>query len=325
MPDRAGDIRAFLAAAGWADARRTPLAGDLSARRYVRLFAPDGRRAVLMDAPPDTVDSTPAFVAMTRWLSGVGLSVPEILAADEAAGLLLLEDFGDARASDRIKADPAWQASFCDAATEVLRVLRGATPPDLPRPAPRDFAAAVMLTADWYPGARRENLAGFAARLEDMIAGAAGDAAAVTLRDFHAENVIWLPDREGPRRLGLLDYQDAIVTHPVYDLVSLLTDARVAVPAPLRTSMIDTYAQRTGDDPDSLAEAFAVFSAQRNLRILGVFARAARRDGKRAHLSLLPRVHGYLVEAVSHPVFAGVAADDLLPAPGPAILADLGA
>ena len=128
--------------------------------------------------------------------------------------------------------------------------------------------------------------------------------ATVSLRDFHADNIIWLPERTNARKPGLLDYQDAFLTHPAYDLMSLLTDARTDVAPSLRREMIAVYAYRTGDSVEALTEAFSAFGAQRNLRILGIFARAARRDGKTQHLKALPRVYGYLSECCSHPSLA---------------------
>ena len=134
-----------------------------------------------------------------------------------------------------------------------------------------------------------------------------------------------MPERTGVRRLGLLDYQDAFLTHPIYDVVSLLTDARTDIEPEFRAQMIEAYAQRTGRDLAAVKLAFAAFSAQRNLRILGIFARSASRDGKPIHLPKLPRVHAYLIEALQHPVFVSVADDAIaaIPPPTPELIGAL--
>lgn len=313
MPERAAEIAGFLRAAGWDDAASTPVAGDLSARRFSRLTGPGGATAILMDAPRD--GSTEAFAAMTEWLLRAELSAPEILAGRPEAGLMLLEDFGDAKVSGLL--DRRSGPEIRNVCLDLLLHLRTRTSPALARPDPRTLAGWTGLADDWYPGADRAALGRFRSLLETILADLAKVGATVSLRDFHADNLIWLPDREGVRRLGLLDYQDAFLTHPVYDLVSFLTDARTDVPRALRQDMIAEYARRSGDDPAALGAAFATFSAQRNLRILGIFARAALRDGKAFHLPKMPRVYGYLAEALEHPVFSAVRADllDGLPPP----------
>lgn len=316
MTDRQPTIDAFLRECGWSDASRLDMAGDLSSRRYMRLVQPDGRTAVLMDAPPDLDSTTPAFIRMTEWLRDSDLSAPEILAHNHQTGLVLLEDLGQAKVS-QISSDIRLRDLIYDDVLNLLIRLRHLDPPALSRPDAAQLVAMTRLADDHYPGIAPQALTGFRSVLETVLADLLGETATVSLRDFHADNMLWLPDRKGIRRIGLLDYQDAFLTHPVYDLVSLLTDARTDIPAPFRNRMMADYAHRTGDDPDRLSLAFAAFSAQRNLRILGIFARAAQQHGKTAHLSKLPRVHRHLADALSHPVFDGVRDEALTGIPAP--------
>ena len=323
MTDRSARIDSFLDSAGWADATRAAMAGDLSARRYLRL-ARNAGTAILMDAPPDTDASTPAFVAMTEWLRGFGLSAPRILAAKPELGLLLLEDLGDLKVSDLVNAGPSERLEIYDTILDLLLLIRAQSVPALPCPKPAALVAMTRLADDHYPGLNTAGILPFRSVLETIFRDLAATAPTVSLRDFHADNLMWLPEREGVARLGLLDYQDAFLTHPVYDLVSLLTDARTDIDPAFRTRMIGLYADRSGDDPHKLEAAFAAFSAQRNLRILGIFVRAAKEFGKTGHLAKLPRVYGYFTEALRHPIFEDVAKETLAAiAPPEVVLAEV--
>ena len=308
MSDRAARIAAFLAHAGWGAATRTPLAGDASTRRYARLAQGDAR-AVLMDAGDDAAGTT-AFLDLALWLTDRGFSAPCVLAAAPADGLLLLEDLGDdlfARVLDR-DADAAER--LYSAAIDTLAALQRTEPPHgLPA---WDAAQLGALTGPF--------VAAFAPRAGIDPARAAAVPAAVTalaanlldppqvicLRDVHAENLIWLPQRTGPAMVGLLDFQDAFLGHPAYDVVSLLQDARRDLPPGLGDRMMARFAAATGARPDRLATAAALLSAQRNLRILGVFARLAD-AGKPGYLRFVPRVLGHLRAALAHPDLASLA------------------
>ncbi|QMU59313.1 MAG: phosphotransferase [Boseongicola sp.] len=302
MPDRTALISQFLAHAGWSDAAQAPVAGDLSSRQYFRL-SQNGNSSILMDAPPDKEQSTPAFLKMAHWLAETHLSSPEIIADDASNGLLLLEDFGDNKLSDIVRSAPHLQQDHYEIALQALLRIRNKPAPDLPRPNAVDLTQATKLFDDWYPQVGSQSLQPFRDILCAKLTVLLANPPTVSLRDFHADNIIWLPDRTGPKKLGLLDFQDAILTHPAYDLMSLLTDARVDVPKPVRDTLTQSYAALTGDNHSKLAEAVAILGAQRNLRILGIFARAARRDGKTAHLSAIPRVLGYLKDCAAHPAF----------------------
>jgi len=316
---RPRDADAFLAASGWGAARRAPLAGDASRRRYERLSAESGATAVLMDAPPALGEDVRPFLSVARHLAGLGLSPPAILAADPDAGFLLIEDLGDALYADVVARDTATERPLYAAAVDLLVDLhRAPPPPDAPRYGPPEMAARAALAGLWYAaGTRGDTPADPAPRVAaaalDAAARAAleahaGETSVLALRDFHAQNLLWLPGRAGAARVGLLDFQDAAAGHPGYDLVSLLEDARRDVPEPLRDEMLARYAAATGREPRAFAAACAVLGAQRALRILGVFARLCLRDGKAAYLALLPRVWAHLERDLGHPACAGLRA-----------------
>ena len=256
---------------------------------------------MLMDAGDDQ-SSTVAFQRMTLWLEELGLSVPRLIAARPELGLLLLEDLGRVPVR-QVLSTPDVASDIYETSMQALLTIRKAAPPALTSPNARALCDWTRLADAHYPGAISSVLDSFRAELETILADCLEQPSSVSLRDFHVDNMMWLPNRKGVRRLGLLDYQDAFLTHPVYDLVSLLTDARAEVPRETREHFIKRYAELSGDNHDALSRAFAAFSVQRNLRILGVFHRAADIDGKTHHLPKVPRVYGYLVEALAHPAF----------------------
>ena len=319
MSDRGGLISAFAERSGWGAAARSPLAGDASNRQYQRLARGDGKTAVLMDAPPERGEDVRPFLAMARHLSALGLGAPRVYATDEAAGLLLLEDLGDDLFTRVIAADPTLETPLYGAAAEALAAIQSAPPPPgLVRFTPATMAELTRIVFDWYaPGARNADAGELAARLEDALARAAATPTVLALRDFHAENLLWLPDRHGPARVGLLDFQDAVVAHPAYDLVSLLRDARRDVGEEAQAATVRRFLDLTGHAETSFAAAAAALSVQRNLRILGVFARLAARDGKTGYLRFLPRVWAHLLRDLEHPALADLrdTALRLLPPP----------
>ncbi|TCP61148.1 hypothetical protein EV663_10695 [Rhodovulum bhavnagarense] len=300
-------IAAFLDRAGWGAANRAPLAGDASNRRYDRLTGgPGDGGAVLMDAPPDRGEDVRPFIAIARHLHGLGLSAPEILAEDPEAGFLLLEDLGDALFARVTQDDPEAEPALYASAVDLLaRLHRAAPPANLAAYGAPLMAELACLPFEWYlpaighPAPDEEKVA-FRAEIETLLTRHATPSVLV-LRDFHAENLIWLPDRRGAARVGLLDFQDAMVGHPAYDLVSLLEDARRDVSPVLQAQMLDRYITASDTDPESFVRAYALLGAQRNLRILGVFARLCLRDGKPGYLSLMPRVWGHLMRDLAHP------------------------
>ena len=314
----------FLINAGWANATPSPVAGDLSTRQYTRLSQANAT-AILMTCDPAADTSLPAFLKMTRWLRDQNFSAPEILAVDTERGFALLEDFGTAKLATLISNDPTSQKRYYETILDTLIAIRNVPAPDLPKPTAQDLCDATKLADEWYPKAKPTRLDAFRAGLEPILNRLLQAPRTVSLRDFHADNIMWLPDRARHRQPGLLDYQDAFLVPPAYDLMSLLTDARTDVSPHLQSHLIDTYAHKTGDAPAPLSAAFAALGAQRNLRILGIFTRAARRDGKTHHVAALPRVYRYLNDCCQHPSLARLS-DDLsagLPAPTPELLEGL--
>ncbi|WP_372892941.1 aminoglycoside phosphotransferase family protein [Rhodosalinus sp.] len=309
--------RAFLSVAGWAEADTAPLAGDASARRYLRLTRHDGARAVLMDADPATGEDVRPFRRVAEFLRGAGLSAPEVLAADDIAGFLLLEDLGDALVARAAEERPATEPALYAAAGETLAALqRHAPPADWPRATPGSLAKAVApLFTHYAPDLGGVRQTATEAALREALEALPREAPAPVLRDFHAENLVWLPERAGPARLGLLDFQDAVAGHPAYDLASLTRDARRDVSPEAAEAALAAWLAATGRARAETAAAMALLAVQRNLRILGIFARLAE-AGKPRYLALMPRVWRQLQADLAHPAAADVAralAD--LPAP----------
>jgi N-acetylmuramate 1-kinase len=300
---------AFLAENGWAGAAILPLAGDASFRRYFRIVD-DGRTAVLMDAPPEHEDLGP-FLAIAEHLGTLGLSSPQSYAVDRAGGLLLLEDFGDRLAGPLLRSGVEDEAPiYRDAVQLLARVAEQPVPDKLP---PYDMAVLrreVGLFPEWYAPALELDVdaAGWAKAWDAVLPQVATPARPVlVLRDYHVDNIILL-ERAGLKRLGLLDFQDALAGHPAYDLVSLLQDARRDVSPALERAMLDRYAEEAGiADMDAFRAEYEILGAQRNTKILGIFTRLWKRDGKRNYLALQPRVWGYLERNLKHPALAPVA------------------
>ncbi|MEO1453313.1 MAG: phosphotransferase [Pseudomonadota bacterium] len=298
MPERAASIDAFLQVAGWGEAMRRPLTGDASARRYIRLHQPGGPRAILMDDPARDTDR---FARVARHLRARGLSAPDILAWNSDQGLMLLEDLGDGLLARLCETSPEMEDPVYAAAVDVLIALHGTPAPDWAGP----FAAEVMadqatLVLPWYAGNSSEADAGtLRALLKTALAPLDATAPVLLMRDYHAENLIWLPQRDGVQRIGLLDFQDAVSGHPAYDLASLIADARRDLSPGLAERLIAQYAAATGQSPQTVTRDVALLRVQRTLRILGVFARLSQRDGKHHYIDLIPRVWAQLVDALS--------------------------
>jgi len=312
MPDRSEIIRTFLRTAGWQNASRTALAGDASPRRYDRLWRAQSRRsAVLMDAPPELGNEIEPFLRVAASLGERGLGAPEILASDNRAGLILLEDLGDDLFAPVCAAAPESEHLLYDTAVDVLLELQTAPCPSHLAPYSTEILVRESgLLTQWYlptaagqatPDPIRDELA----TLVGAACGALhGFRRAMVLRDFHAENLIWLPDRDGVRRVGLLDFQDALCGHPAYDLVSLLEDARRDTSAALRTAMTRRFLAAYPGEPGEFRQAMAVLGAQRNLKIIGIFARLCLRDAKPKYVAMIPRVWAHLENDLRHPALA---------------------
>lgn len=299
-------VEMFLKHAGWAGASIVAFSGDASARRFSRLTRPDGRTAILMDAAAEP-GSSARFLRVAGWISRHGFSAPRILAQDLTAELLLVEDFGEALFARLLAAEPGLERTLYGAMAEFLAAFQRPVPPDgLTRLDGAGLADLTTLVLDWYLPGMDAPLAAAAESIPPLVAqlydGLANDAPLVTsLRDFHAENVFWLPERAGPARLGLIDFQDAVAAHPLYDLVSFLQDARRDLRPETETAVFARYASLTGQDPAALRPVYALIGAQRALRILGVFARLVRSAGKRRYAAFFPRVWGHLSANLADP------------------------
>lgn len=346
MSERRDARMDFLRNAGWGAAEVQALAGDASTRRYFRV-ASDGRRAMLMDQPQQA--ETPAapanataeerhalgynavarlagadcarFVAVAEFLQDRGLSTPEIHAVDCNAGFVLMEDFGDRLYAD-ILSGGGNERDLYKAAVEALAHLHAnAAPARISLQVPlhsydetAQLAEAALLT-DWYlplalnRKATAEETAEHRALWRDLLASLQDGDPAFVHRDYHAQNLLWLPERAGVARVGLIDFQDAVAGSRAYDLVSLLEDARRDVSPELAEAMVAHYiaamrAQGSVVDEAQLRAALAIMAAQRNAKIAGIFARLQLRDGKPRYLDYLPRVWGYLAHDLEHPALA---------------------
>lgn len=306
-------IAGFLAAAGWGAVRPVPLAADASFRRYFRL-ADGERRAVLMDAPPPHEDVRP-YIAVAGMLRGHGLSAPEIFAQDLERGLLLIEDFGDDTYT-RLLARGADEAALYALAIDALIALQRAVaaPPGLPPYDEEALLREVALLIEWYapvmlaaplsPALCEEYLALWRAVLPLV----ATPAPTLVLRDYHVDNLMLLAGREGVRGCGLLDFQDALCGPAGYDLVSLLKDARRDVPPALRAAMTGRYLAAFPElDRGAFRRSTAILAAQRNAKIIGIFTRLWRRDGKPAYLGHIPRVWRLLEDDLREPALRPLA------------------
>lgn len=299
----------FLTQAGWAAAAVDPLPGDASFRRYFRLANAQGESAMLMYGPPPHEDPAP-FLHVAHWLNTSGMRAPAILAEDAAKGWVLTEDFGNDRMRDWLDINPADERAAYEAAVEALAALHRLPPGPF---APYDMAVyqreAALLTEWWCPAqGLAVDTTGYAAAWAEVLAPVLKrqNPGVTVLRDYHAENIMLL-DGKASAPQGLIDFQDALVGHPAYDLVSLLQDARRDVTMDLETAMLVHYAHHAGVDDDDFIADYATLGAQRNAKIVGIFTRLDRRDGKPRYLAMIPRVWAALERDLAHPALEPVA------------------
>ena len=339
--NRLAAIRRFLDFTGYSEAERARIQGDASTRCYERLRIGD-RRAILMNAPrrpdgPPVRDGKPysaiahlaedikPFVAMANGLGQLGLSSPKIYEAEIEEGLLIIEDLGS---ETLVQGEPpAPIEERYAAAVDVLIALHSQHLPDTLPVAPHirhtlpryDMDAMLMeaeLLLDWYLpslGAKitEATRAVYVALWREALQAPIDADLTWVMRDFHSPNLLWLPERQGIARVGLLDFQDAVIGPAAYDLASLLQDARVDVPDQLEVTLVSRYVQTRRDkdpnfDPASFIKSYATLAAQRASKILGIFARLDRRDGKPQYLRHIPRVWAYLQRSLAHPALASL-------------------
>lgn len=335
--DRSRRARAFLDLNGRAGQRRRFLQGDASFRAYESVGDGD---VLLMNAPrrpdgPPVRDGLPysriahlaedvaPFVAVAGWLRGKGLSAPDVPAIDYDDGFLLVENLGVETALDETGAP---HPERYRAAIDCIAAMHGGEPPaslPLPGRAPYEVPAydrralqiEVELLVDWYlPWRRGEPVQAaehqaYVDLWQDLFARLDTVEKALVLRDYHSPNLMWCAGREGVRRVGLIDFQDALIGPSAYDVASLVQDARVTVPDDLAAELLARYeTARLAADPAFDVAAFratyAIMAAQRASKILGIFVRLDRRDGKPAYLRHLPRMERYLATSLGHPALA---------------------
>ena len=292
----------FLATHGWAGAQVTPVAGDASFRRYFRIDCAARGKAILMDAPPPHEDPRP-FIHIAQYLNGYQFRAPEIFGTDLTRGFVLLEDFGDRRMREHLDAHPEDEVAVYRAAIDAI-VRLSATPPVQTQPYDMaTYMREVQLLSEWYmPAMGLDFDSGAFDRMWAQALAPLSDYQKVTvLRDYHAENIMLLDDGQQ----GMIDFQDALVGHPAYDLVSLLQDARRDVSPALESEMRAYYDETAQPDADFDAH-YALLGAQRNTKIIGIFTRLWKRDGKERYLSFLPRMWGLLERDLAHPDLAPV-------------------
>lgn len=311
MSNRQALIQDFLTRTGWGDAQRGTLAGDASFRHYDRLNR-NGERAVLMDAPPPQEDVRP-FLKVARHLLDLGYSAPAILAEDSEAGLLLLEDLGDDTFT-RLLAKGEDEEDLYWLAIDMLMDLHGkgakAILPGLPSYDDERLLTEALLLTDWYIPEMIGGTLTEAARQDyvriwrNLIPSARRVPETIVLRDFHVDNLLRL-DRPTVRACGVLDFQDAVIGPITYDLMSLLEDARRDIPPDLISGQRQRYLDAFPSlDKDAFDTSWAILAAQRHAKVIGIFTRLCRRDGKPLYLGHIPRVWRLLEAAVEHPELA---------------------
>ena len=319
MSDRDAVIATVLQGTPWATWEQVPITGDASARRYVRLRKGKDQ-VILMDAPPADCPDTARFAQIAGLLNSAGLTAPQVLHADFGAGVLVLTDLGATDFASHLRSAPNDETRLYLAATDVLQEVASiAPPPDMHRLTPEVGAQMLAPLGTDYVGG---DIANLQAELEDALSRHTGPADTLALRDFHAENLIWRPEHSGTARVGLLDFQDAFVAPAGYDLASLLRDARRDVSASTSTAVINRFVSAVPTDSARLRRQIALLGAQRNLRILGIFAQLSRVQGKRRYLQFMDRVWNHILADLDDPALADLRAAVLavVPPPTPAHL-----
>ena len=302
---RADDIHEFLTSTGWAKATRAPLAGDAGNRRYERLADTANNKAVLMDADPAMGEDVRPFLKIAAHLTSCGLAAPKIFSQNAEQGLILMQDFGDGLLFTLAEQSPDLELGLYRLALAALDQLHKTAPPTgVGQYMADDMAKGAEITLAWY--CNQELAAAIAAELRMQLQNLDWSDPVLVLRDYHAQNLIYRPEETGLDQMGQLDFQDARLGHPLYDAASLIHDARRSltptVAHQLKQELAANY-QRT----DTFEHAFSTLSAQRNLRVLALFARLCLRDGKPGYLDLMPHVWDNLWRDLSHPDLVALA------------------
>ena len=319
--NRSNLLAEFLAATDWAESTQVLVAGDASNRKYTRLTRNDGRTAILMDAPPEKGEDVRPFVRIGNYLRDNGLSAPEIYAQNADTGFLIIEDLGDDLFASLMAQDATYERPLYKASVDALVHLHNAPALALPDCDPDWLEKMNGFIFDWYaPETDAVSVKAFHAAFRPLADLLQQSKKVVILRDYHAQNLLWLPERPRIANVGQLDFQDALLGHPAYDLVSILQDARRDVDPSIEAEMIDYYLAQTGLERNAFLTAYAILGAQRNLCILGIFARLCKRDGKPHYVDLIPRVWEFVMRNLAHPALAPLSETLSLPEPTPSFL-----
>ena len=335
-------IGKFLAMNRLLDARRKILSGDASTRSYETIHSATSTPVILMNAPkmPDgppirdglpysriahLAESVTPFVAIDTALADAGFCAPKIYAHDLDQGLLLIEDLGrdtvldaDGRpVAERYQASAALLADFHQIKwPRQINVAKGISHivPDYSR---RALLIETELFTDWYWPEHRGSPAPDSAKAEWRVAwnsvldSLKDTEQSLVLRDYHSPNIIWRGHKTGNDRIGLIDFQDAVFGPSAYDVASLARDARVDISPELEALSVEAYIARRLElgafDRAGFDAAFAIMAAQRNAKILGIFHRLHRRDGKPAYLKHLPRIEAYFGRSLNDAAMAPIA------------------
>ncbi|MGZ9809159.1 aminoglycoside phosphotransferase family protein [Pseudoroseicyclus sp. H15] len=279
--------------AGW---EILPLQGDASTRRYWRLTGPKRQSALLMIAPPELI---PRFASMADHLRLLGLAAPEVFEADEEAGFALIEDLGPDTLATRLRRKPSREPKAAALVADLLAFLARTTPPELPLLGPAEGAEGLAPLYEHYGDAPLEAAEALSAGLRERLTELGCVPDRLSLRDFHAENIIWRPGEPGLRRLGLIDFQDAVIAPRAYDLASWLTDARRDAAPGLAEAVTTRFAAALEVPEREIAAEAAALGLMRSLRILGIFAGLAK-GGRRHYLGYLPRVYDHIETSLTH-------------------------
>ena len=300
---RSGLISEFLRNAGWINATRNLLAGDASKRQYQRLSL-NGTTAILMDAPPETGEDTRLFGNLAGYLRQEGFAAPEIIAADHKAGLLLIEDLGPNTVAQHLSAHPEDEEEIYKQTAQLLAKLATIEAPRGLLKLRSELAAEMLEPFFEYaaPQSQRRTISDSIKELFDVFRD---EDLVFSLRDFHSENLIWRKNAAGNARLGLLDFQDAFAAPTGYDLASFLRDARRDASNSATSLAICQFAEMTGRAVDDVEERIAILSVQRNLRILGIFAKLILVENKPGYRKFVPRVRQHIQNDLLHSVFDG--------------------
>jgi len=286
----------FLETIDWGNSLITPLAGDASFRRYFRVNK-EKQQAVLMDAPPPHEDPKP-FIDIAEYLTKHGFRAPKIYGRDINNGLVLIEDFGDQRMREHLDDVPQDEEDIYKQAIDIIIKLSDVEPALVDLYDDEAYLREVNLLPEWYMPAVNLNVdqQKYEAIWSDILKPLYNTKKVTVLRDYHAENIMLLSDG----MMGIIDFQDALAGHQAYDLVSLLQDARRDVSPELEEKMLNYYCNNSNVD-DDFRYHYAILGAQRNSKIIGIFARLCFRDGKHKYLDYLPRMWGLLERDLKHP------------------------